>query len=370
MTDTLPYPTDPSIATATFKANPDDFIVTEILNLELTQQGEHLWLYVKKTGLNTAFVAKLLCQWANISEHDVGYSGLKDRHATTYQWFSLRIPKSITPDVSFDEFAKTKLSDGEHISTLKQAWHSKKLSRGTHKHNHFCIRLTHCQADKAAVQAQLSHIAKHGIPNYFGHQRFGIDGANLDKAEHFFGKILADNRPYRPRKKDAIKHSLYISTARSHLFNQILAKRVQNGTWCQPMTGDVFNLNGTGSVFVSDIDDTIIARLLSGDIHPTGWLYGQDNACRDDAQALEMDVIAKPDNAVFVQGLNAISSKSARRALRLMVDELSWRWQDDTLVLDFLLPKGSFATELLANLVADLTDGHGRQAVQNPTSQP
>lgn len=96
ITDTaqLPQPASPPMMQATYKANAEDFVVHEVLPLDLTGEGEHLWLHIQKLGMNTAFLAKLLAEWADIPLRDVGYSGLKDRHAITTQWFSLRIPKS------------------------------------------------------------------------------------------------------------------------------------------------------------------------------------------------------------------------------------------------------------------------------------
>ena len=82
-TDTaqLPQPLQPPVQQATYKANATDFIVSELLPLEFTGEGEHLWLHIQKLGMNTAYLAKLLSEWAEIPLRDVGYSGLKDRHA-------------------------------------------------------------------------------------------------------------------------------------------------------------------------------------------------------------------------------------------------------------------------------------------------
>ena len=92
ITDTanLPQPSLQPIRQATYKANTTDFIVNELLPLDFTGEGEHLWLHIEKSGMNTAYLAKILSEWADIPLRDVGYSGLKDRHALTTQWFSLR----------------------------------------------------------------------------------------------------------------------------------------------------------------------------------------------------------------------------------------------------------------------------------------
>lgn len=97
-------PLNPAISSAKFKQTADDFMVKEILDIEFDGTGEHLWLFIKKSHVNTAFVVKLLSDWANIKPSDIGFSGLKDRHATTYQWFSLRIPQKTLPQIAFNDF--------------------------------------------------------------------------------------------------------------------------------------------------------------------------------------------------------------------------------------------------------------------------
>lgn len=347
---TLTNPYTPTITQATVKACADDFIVQEMMDIAFDGQGEHCWIFIQKTNLNTAFVAELLAKWADIPAKDVGFSGLKDRRAITSQWFSLRLPKRRLPASDFVDFAQALLKDDETLTILTQHWHGKKLNRGTHKHNRFIITLKDVQGDKSAIDAQLSAISTHGVPNYFGEQRFGKDGNNLPQAVAFFEKLLSTDKPYRPHKKDRNKHALYISTAKSAIFNALLAKRVLMGCWDSPVSGDVFNLNGTGSVFCADIDDTIKARLMAGNIHIAGILYGTGKRLSsDEALSLENEVLN--DFTTFKDGLEKIGASGAYRPLRLMVDELVWSWQDDCLHLQFILPTGAFATSVLSALM-------------------
>lgn len=350
-----PQPTPPSIHSAVFKQTAHDFIVTEMMNVEFSHDGEHCWFYIHKINLNTQFVAKLLAQWANINTGDVGFSGLKDRRASTYQWFSLRLPKKALPDGDFEQFAKDFLNDDESLSVLDKQWHNKKLNLGTHKHNHFNITLKNVMGDKHAIDEQLTHIQQTGIPNYFGHQRFGIEQNNIEHAKDFFAKLLESPKPYKPHKKDLQKHGIYISTAKSLLFNAILAQRVSSNTWDKAMTGDVFNLNGTGSIFTSNIDDEITSRLNSQDIHPTIALFGVGELKHTaDALALHQSVFDDPAFELFTKGLLKVGGKISHRATRLLISELSWQWQNDDLVLDFVLPKGTFATCVIDVLVHEL----------------
>ena len=356
MTISNPQPLSPSIVQADFKSTPNDFIVHELLSIEFSHHGEHLWLHLKKTNLNTTFVAKLLAKWANIPVSDVGYSGLKDRRAVTQQWFSLRLPSTKPPSRDFDEFLSTQaLHDDENIQLLEQHWHHKKLNRGTHKHNQFIIRLTNVVGDKHEIDKQLSIIQHKGVPNYFGNQRFGIDGKNIENAQIFFEALISSKQPYKPHKKSLEKHAMYISSAKSLIFNAILAKRVLLNNWDTAIDGDVFNLDGSGSIFTDSSDDNIHQRLLTGDIHIASILFGTGQSkATNQASMIEKDILSLPEFTIFQQGLLKVGSKLSYRPLRLIPKKLSWQWQDDNLTLTFVLPSGTFATSILAALVATL----------------
>ena len=371
-TSQLPQPVQPPLKRANYKTYATDFIVNEILPLTFTDEGEHLWLHIQKSGINTAYLAKLLSEWAEIPLRDVGYSGLKDRQAVTTQWFSLRIPKKQLPTT---EFAPVDISENESVTILAQHWHNKKLNRGTHKANEFIITLRDIEFEDSmtATSEQISsakpHIEQHlktishsGVPNYFGPQRFGRNGNNIREALALFARPPRESRPQpkKSKRKRAPReqNTMELSAARSLIFNQILAARVRDGSWHQGLAGEVFNLDGSGSIFTSDvIDDTLRDRLSSGDIHPTGVLWGTDNdKVSGTAAALETDVVQRDSLLMqLATGLETREVKAQRRPLRLPIDDLSWTWADEqTLVLNFTLTTGSFATSVLASLVQQL----------------
>lgn len=380
-TDTakLPQPMQPPLAQATYKAHATDFVVNEILPLDFTGEGEHLWLHIEKLGMNTAYLAKLLSEWAEIPLRDVGYSGLKDRHALTTQWFSLRIPKKQLPE---SEFAPVDISANESLTILAQQWHNKKLNRGTHKANQFIITLRDIQfadlevtaseqdlsakeSDKSAVEQHLANISTTGVPNYFGPQRFGRNGNNVREALALFARPAPESRPQpkKSKRKQAPReqNSMELSAARSLIFNEILAARVRDGSWTTGLAGEVFNLDGSGSIFASEaIDETLQTRLASGDIHPTAVLWGVGNDKISGAAAAIENEIVQNDPLLhqLATGLEKRDIKAQRRALRLPIEGLSWEWQDidnePILVLSFTLTTGSFATSVLSSLVHNL----------------
>ena len=367
----LPQPMTPPIKQALYKAKPEDFVVNERLEVDFTGEGEHLWLHIKKSGINTAYLAKLLSEWADIPLRDVGYSGLKDRQALTTQWFSLRLPKKQKPD---SDFAPVDIKEHETVKIIAEHWHNKKLNRGTHNANQFVITLRDIEfakdqtlGDKSSVEQHLQTISKTGVPNYFGPQRFGFGGNNIREALNLFARPLksTSSAKKKNKRKSAVReqNSMELSAARSLIFNQILAARVQDGSWNTGLNGEVFNLNGSGSIFASEhMDETLQARVASGDIHPTAVMWGTgNNKVAGDAAELENTVVQQDALlAALATGLEQREVKAQRRALRLPVEDLSWRWADEqdeeqTLVLSFTLTTGSFATSVLASVVEHLT---------------
>ncbi|WP_227680586.1 tRNA pseudouridine(13) synthase TruD [Psychrobacter sp. SWN149] len=376
ITDTakLPQPSLPPIQQATYKAHATDFIVNELLPLDFTGEGEHLWLHIEKLGMNTAYLANLLSEWAEIPLRDVGYSGLKDRHALTTQWFSLRIPKKQLPET---EFAPIDIGETESVTILAQHWHNKKLNRGTHRANQFIITLRDVQfaddnsdvkpsepslSTKQSVEQHLASIGQTGVPNYFGPQRFGRQGNNVREALSLFARPPRAPRPSSKKSKSKRapreQNTMELSAARSLIFNEILAARVRDDSWNTGLSGEVFNLDGSGSIFTSEtLDDTLRARLDSGDIHPTAVMWGTGNdKVSSTAAAIESNVVQhSPLLTQLATGLEQRDIKAQRRALRLPIEEMHWEWSDDcTLVLSFTLTTGSFATSVLASVVQQL----------------
>lgn len=349
-----------SIVSADFKSRPNDFVVTEVISFaenfkdtDNQQKVENLWLYIKKVGLNTQYLLELIAKTANISIKDIGYSGLKDRHAVTYQWISLRLPnKSLNLDLQ--KAIQEQLKENENFEIIKSYWHHKKLSVGTHKFNGFKIVLKNVVGHKNEIDEQLKNIQNQGIPNFFGEQRFGNDKDNLEKANVFCQKIINTKKPIKLSKKDAF----LISVIRSHLFNQILQKRVENHTWNMPIKGDIFNLNGTHSLFKAEIDEVIIDRMNKLDIHATAPLFGTNEKMVSEqlANEIEQSVFHDPNNQLFVETLIKLNIKADRRALRIKVENFTWQWHNDELTLTFVLPAGAFATSVLDCLVCELNN--------------
>jgi len=339
---TLPRAHGDSVLSARFRVEPEDFQVEEIDGFEPAGQGEHLLLTVEKRGMNTVFAAKRIARWAGIQEMGVGYAGLKDRHAVTRQRFSVHLPKRVAPPLE--------LLVSDELRVLDSTWHNRKLPRGALKGNRFALRLREVEGDVAAIEARLRAIATLGLPNYFGGQRFGRDGDNVDAARRMF----AGQRVPRDQR------SMYLSAARSALFNAVLAGRVSAGNWATGAEGDVWMLDGSQSVFGPEpATPELAARAASQDIHPTGPMWGLGELRSGEAvKALEMHALEP--FADLRAGLEAAGLKQERRALRVRVADLAWQWPaPDQLSLAFSLPPGAYATGLLEALGEVSEPGRG-----------
>ena len=323
------------LGSAVLKATAEDFQVDEVLDIPLSGEGEHLWLWVEKRGLNTEDAARRIAKAAGVPLRTVSYAGLKDRQALTRQWFSVQLPGKADPDLS--------AAQNDSLLILKTARHKRKLQRGAHAANGFTLRLTQLNADKDGLQQRLEQIAAQGIPNYFGPQRFGHLGGNLGEARAYAARqALPEQRNVRSR---------LLSTARSYLFNQVLAARVADGSWNRAQVGDLLAFTDSRSFFPAAEAECSDPRLAILDLHPTGPQWGEGPSPAAGATfALEQAVAER--EAELCQWLVKAGMEHERRILRLPIGRLSWHYPSlDILQLEFILPAGCFATALVRELV-------------------
>lgn len=295
------------------KLQNKDFCVTEIPLISPSGEGEHVWLKVIKDGANTAYVARCLADYAKVKTMDVGYAGLKDRYAIAEQWFSVYLPKGDTPDflaLEHDEF-----------SVISQHRHAKKCRPGDLIANHFVITLREIQGDPDYVEENLIKIRQQGAPNYFGPQRFGHHGANVQQGY----LMLTRKRVERSQKKK----SIYLSAVRSFVFNEILADRIKNGLWGKNLVGDVTNEQGS----------------------PTGALWGRGRIATKDAAA-ELEQATANRHFSLCESMEYAGLKQERRALVAIPANMTWQWLSDSrLQLEFSLVAGCYATSIIREIL-------------------
>lgn len=325
----------PPPAAAIARSVAGDFLVEEDLGFAPAGSGAHLLLKVRKTDANTAWVARQLGRAAGCPPRDVGYAGLKDRRAVALQWFSVPRPRNVIDWLAIR---------GEGFEVLEAHPHSRKLPRGALAGNLFTVRLRAVDGDgerlRAALAPRVAVVAAHGVPNYFGPQRFGRGGANLLRAAADLSALAHAER------------SLVLSAARSVVFNAVLAERVTGGSWEHLEAGDLAMLDGRGSFFaVAVADEPLMTRCARLEIHPTGPLWGAGQPESGAAvRALETRVAAQFPGQCAVCAAAGMAQE--RRSLRLRVVGLSCEAEPDAALLRFRLTRGSFATALLRELVA------------------
>jgi tRNA pseudouridine13 synthase len=321
---------------------PDDFVVDEVLGFAPDGEGNHAFLHIRKRNTNTEWLARQLAGMAGVPLSEVGYAGLKDRHAITTQYFTVNLSGKTEPD--------WRQLNSEDIEVLDVDRHRRKLRRGRLQENRFLITLRELEGECGDLDQRLQRIAEQGVPNYFGEQRFGHHGANLQKAQAMFRGEW--------REPERHKRGLYLSAARSWLFNRVLAERVEQSCWDRALPGESIITNGTTSAFsVRILSREIEQKVASGELHPSGPLWGRGRPTSlADALALEMDVLG--GELLLREGLEKAGMEQERRPLRVKPGQLQWDYpQERMLQLQFTLPPGSYATSVLREL-AIIRDAH------------
>ena len=329
----LPYLHGKPLASGDLRSQPEDFKVFELLPFQASGEGEHLVLYIRKTCVNTIVVARLLAKYFGVKEGHVSYAGLKDRFAVCEQYFSIHLPGKNKDDLSSLNI--------EGVEVLSAQRHNKKLRTGALLGNRFELTLRNvCNGDDLAERWQ--QLSAQGVPNYFGEQRFGIDGGNITRAKELFaGKKVKDKK----------KRGIYLSAARSFLFNQVVAERINKQCFSELIDGDVCMLAGSQSVFhVPAVDETLVERLASFDIDITAPMWGRGQLMTTDSvQQQELAIVQQtPD---FANGLETFGLKQERRKIRLMMQMAKLSLDADVLTVSFCLPAGSYATTILRELI-------------------
>lgn len=300
---------------ADFRRVPEDFFVDENLGFELSGEGEHVFLHLQKRGDNTEWLARQIARLADVQPMDVGFCGLKDRHAVTRQWFSVYLPKGDEPDWT--------ALNSETVTLLAHKRHRQKLRRGQHRGNGFIIVLRNIKGE--VTSEKIETILAEGVPNYFGEQRFGHGGSNLVDADI----LLRGER----KIKNRARRGMLMSAARSWLFNRVLATRILNDgqSWREPLSGEP--------------EDSASGPL---------WGRGRSLASEDTLALEELELTPWLE---WCEALEHVGLKQQRRLLMLKPQSVSWNWvepcegdEGQGLRLAFELPPGTYATAILREL--------------------
>ena len=336
-----------------FRQSKDDFVVTEIPLYEFSGEGEHMVLTMRKKDLSTWDAVQIISDTIGCKSRDIGYAGLKDKNAMTIQCISM--PKT------FEE--KIRNFDHPQIKFLKIEYHNNKVRVGHLKGNRFFIRLKRVlERDNMKLQNILDLIEKYGMPNYFGVQRFGIDGDNYLK-----GKQICDGTLKVTNSKLS---QMYLNAYQSISFNEWLSKRIELSKLIEAfepkeitdrvgidvatlkelkaqkhpfkvLEGDVMEHYPYGKIFYAEDVDSEAEKFFLKDRVPTGLLAGKKAKL---AIGLAKKFEEEFDKKTIVDG--------TRRYAWVFPSEIKSKYDDEKnhFEVEFVLPKGSYATELIREL--------------------
>lgn len=380
-----------------YKVQPEDFQVEEIPLYPCSGDGEHLYLWVEKTGISTRELLKRVCKGLKIKDRDVGYAGLKDAQATTRQMLS--VPLSCRKRLE-----ELTLRDATILETNQ---HGNKLRLGHLAGNQFSIRLrnVHPDAEQRATEI-FARLAEQGVPNRFGEQRYGALGnsadlglsllkkdyrgfcaelmGNPDKIrqpawqaaatafrENRLGESL-DLLPVRMRDERHLLRELlagkshqqavlslprnllrlFLSACQSRFFDQLLEQRLPDLLTLR--AGDIAYKHSNGACFRVDNPELEQPRATHFEISPTAPLYGfKIMAAEKQVGKMERELLsAKGLTPADWKLPGGLAMPGERRPLRVPIQNILIKSEsNDCLKLDFSLPKGSYATSVLLEII-------------------
>jgi tRNA pseudouridine13 synthase len=327
-----------------YKVEPADFAVEEVPAYEPSGRGDHVWLWVEKEGLSTLDLLHELAAALGRDERELGIAGLKDAQAVSRQWVS----------IEHADVAACARLHGERFRVLRATAHGNKLRMGHLRGNRFVITLRGTPAGAVELARQnLADLERRGVPNWFGEQRFGKRGANLQKG---LDVLRGNARAFAARMPRRV-FGLVLSAVQSEVFNRVVIARLQTLGVLQP--GDLAFRHDNGSVFA--IDDAAAAareqpRAEALEVSPSGPMPGPDMIdARGEPAHLEGEVL----RALELSGdtfakLPFRLCRGERRPLRVPVRGAAAEAAGEHAVrVQFELPRGAYATSVLRELLVD-----------------
>jgi tRNA pseudouridine13 synthase len=336
----IPYITDTLPGTGgKIKTIPEHFQVDEIPVYKPSGEGEHLFINITKKGITTKEVQKALARVFKTKVRDVEFAGIKDKYAVTSQNFSVWLLEKQDKNLAYN------LEEELPVKINSMDFHQRKIKKGHLMGNAFQIKITDIEMpiDEAYEKASniIAMIHEKGLPNFYGEQRFGIEGDNAERGYDVLkGKEKIHNKWLR---------RFLLSSFQSHLFNYYLYLRINRDLFNQILPGDVAKKQDTGGIFIVEDVKQEQNRLDNKEICFTGPMFGKKmTLAGDQAGKFEQEIL--DDNNVTYDELKAAKLTGTRRA-GILLPKIKPEKENDGLLLSFTLPKGAFATVLLREIM-------------------
>jgi tRNA pseudouridine13 synthase len=319
------------------RASPEDFRVDEHPAYLPSGAGPHLYLRVEKRGRTTRDVLRHLARVLGVADRDAGYAGMKDKVAVTTQWLSFPTAKDPDP----------RALEAEGLRVLEVSRHANKLRPGHVRANRFWIAVR--GGDLARARACAEALTVRGLPNFFGPQRFGAEGRNAEVGRAL---LRGEATPEARRAgRDRFLRRLSISAYQAELFNRWVAARMADGLFAAALAGDVMKKLDTGGLFTCEDPAADGPRVARFEISPAGPMFGHKlRPAAGEALAREERLLADEGIALAEFARGGGEAEGTRRAARLRV-EIALEPREDGYAAGFELPKGSYATVVLRELM-------------------
>lgn len=316
------------------KLRPEDFIVTEILAEEPDGYWDFHYILLEKKWLTTFLLLDLLIKDFALNKNMVGIAGLKDKHAITRQRISIS-KRDVAKNCGGINTLLAWMRKKGRVVTATYGDHMLKL--GENAGNQFTIKLVPqkpiTDKVKQAIEQILTELAKRGVPNYFGEQRFGHGGTNR-KIGH---ELLAGTiRNIKWDKNTLAEKRFKVQAFASYVFNVYLEEREKKWLLYKTIPWDIFVKNTTIVTWPVPWDDLALAA--------------------QDAATLEQAVFAKAGlSQQLLHRFKPFGLYGIRRPILLFPQNLTYkRWAQAVLTLSFSLPSGAYATVLIDQLEKQL----------------
>lgn len=336
------------------REEPEDFVVEEIPAYLPSGQGDHLYLQVEKRNASTQEAAAALAWHFAVAAREVGYAGQKDRRAVTRQQMSVHLPGGAKrhPELL------TKLPElaDERVKVLEAGWHGNKLRLGHLRQNRFILTLRELSVEPelalSRAEAILERLSAEGLPNFYGEQRFGRDQDNAQLGAALLG---VGEHPQKSRAlRDRHLKRLALSALQSEIFNRCLSFRLTQNSWCRASVGDVLRRRDSGGLFTCEDSAQEQTRIDAGELDITGPMPGPKERPQAQGQAREWEdaVLAELGLSREIFAKAGSLAEGARRPYRVWLEETGAQLlEDGALQVRFTLPPGSYATQVLAEVM-------------------
>jgi len=367
---------------ALFRPSPQTFFVEELPAYAPSGLGAHTYLWIEKRGLTTVAAIAELARRLGVLTREVGYAGMKDRHATTRQWLS-------APGVD-PASALASSAHGPGVRVLRAERHTNKLRIGHLRGNRFTVRLSEVRdaGQGMGIREGLAGLARDGLPNRYGDQRFGVTHSNVAQ-----GLALLRGES---RCRDHRRRKLLLSAVQSAIFNEVLERRqTLAGGLRRVLEGDILQKTDSGGIFFTDDPALDQARVDEGAVVITGPLPGswaRVPAEGSAARAIEDEALAAVGVTRAELGALGKELPGTRRPLwvPVLLEEealTATPWEEEPtpsaqrdptgdgepegLTLSFRLPAGTYATVLLTAIgvpIAAARDDGPADGADRPTT--